>query len=278
MNTAKVFNVEILDINSDHVKKGKSVICLEQNGFLLCKKGRITLIMDETSYEVKPGDLYIYPAFSQTYIHSVSDNFAGIIGRADFDFVLSSLDSIADTQTHVYIRFHPLNSLKESQYECIIKLIERIQQREKIQTSLKTQVIGALVQAFCYEVIDAYITNYKEQIQSKKQTRKDKVFQNFLLSLHQNFRTHRDVAFYAEQQSLTPRYFSTLIHSLSGKSPLQWIVLFVITEAKHLLSNPKASVKEVADKLNFTDQSFFGRYFKQYAGYAPSKYKSLFGK
>lgn len=278
MNTAKVFNVEILDINSDHVKKGKSVICLEQNGFLLCKKGRITLIMDETSYEVKPGDLYIYPAFSQTYIHSVSDNFAGIIGRADFDFVLSSLDSIADTQTHVYIRFHPLNSLKESQYECIIKLIERIQQREKIQTSLKTQVIGALVQAFCYEVIDAYITNYKEQIQSKKQTRKDKIFQNFLLSLHQNFRTHRDVAFYAEQQSLTPRYFSTLIHSLSGKSPLQWIVLFVITEAKHLLSNPKASVKEVADKLNFTDQSFFGRYFKQYAGYAPSKYKSLFGK
>ena len=278
MNTAKVFNVEILDINSDHVKKGKSVICLEQNGFLLCKKGRITLIMDETSYEVKPGDLYIYPAFSQTYIHSVSDNFTGIIGRADFDFVLSSLDSIADTQTHVYIRFHPLNSLKESQYECIIKLIERIQQREKIQTSLKTQVIGALVQAFCYEVIDAYITNYKEQIQSKKQTRKDKIFQNFLLSLHQNFRTHRDVAFYAEQQSLTPRYFSTLIHSLSGKSPLQWIVLFVITEAKHLLSNPKASVKEVADKLNFTDQSFFGRYFKQYAGYAPSKYKSLFGK
>lgn len=278
MNTAKVFNVEILDINSDHVKKGKSVICLEQNGFLLCKKGRITLIMDETYYEVKPGDLYIYPAFSQTYIHSVSDNFAGIIGRADFDFVLSSLDSIADTQTHVYIRFHPLNSLKESQYECIIKLIERIQQREKIQTSLKTQVIGALVQAFCYEVIDAYITNYKEQIQSKKQTRKDKIFQNFLLSLHQNFRTHRDVAFYAEQQSLTPRYFSTLIHSLSGKSPLQWIVLFVITEAKHLLSNPKASVKEVADKLNFTDQSFFGRYFKQYAGYAPSKYKSLFGK
>ena len=278
MNTAKVFNVEILDINSDHVKKGKSVICLEQNGFLLCKKGRITLIMDETSYEVKPGDLYIYPAFSQTYIHSVSDNFTGIIGRADFDFVLSSLDSIADTQTHVYIRFHPLNSLKESQYECIIKLIERIQQREKIQTSLKTQVIGALVQAFCYEVIDAYITNYKEQIQSKKQTRKDKIFQNFLLSLHQNFRTHRDVAFYAEQQSLTPRYFSTLIHSLSGKSPLQWIVLFVITEAKHVLSNPKASVKEVADKLNFTDQSFFGRYFKQYAGYAPSKYKSLFGK
>ena len=278
MNTIEVANVEILDINSDDVKRKKTVICLEQNGFLLCKQGYIALIMDEHLYKIQSGNLYVYPAFSQTYIHSVSDDFQGVIGRADFDFVLSSLDSIADTQCHVYIRFHPLISLNDIQYECITGLIREIQKRKEIQTCLKTQVIGALIQAFCYEVIDAYITNYKEELQSKKQTRKDKVFQSFLVSLHQNFLQHRDVKFYAEQQHLTPRYFSTLIHGISGRSPLEWIILFVITEAKRLLSNPKSSIKEVADKLNFTDKSFFGSYFKQYAGYAPSKYRSLFIK
>lgn len=278
MDATKVFDVEILDINSDNVRKHNSVICLEQNGFLLCRRGYIALTMDEHLYEVHSGDLYVYPAFSQTKIHSVSDDFYGIIGKADFDFVLSSLDSIADTQSHVYIRFHPLVSLNTIQYECVEKLIRGIQKRKEIQTCLKTQVIGALIQAFCYEVIDIYITNYKEEVQSKKQTRKDKIFQNFLVSLHQNFREHRDVKFYAEQQCLTPRYFSTLIHNISGKSPLEWIVLFVITEAKRLLANPEISIKEVADKLNFTDQSFFGRYFKQYAGCAPSRYKSLFIK
>lgn len=275
MNTLEVSNVEILNINSENVKKQNSVICLEQNGFLLCKRGSIALVMDEHLYKIKEGDLYIYPAFSQTYVHSFSDDLQGVIGKADFDFVLSSLDSIADTQSHVYIRFHPLVSLTPTQSQCIEKLIEAIRYRETIQTSLKPQIVSALVQSFCYEVIDAYITNSKKQVQSKKQTRKDKIFQNFLVALHHNFHLHRDVRFYAAQQHLTPRYFSTLIHEASGKTPLQWITLFVITEAKRLLSNPTISVKEVADKLNFTEQSFFGRYFKQYAGCSPSEYKFL---
>jgi transcriptional regulator len=275
MNTLEVSNVEILHIHSEDVKKRNSVVCLEQNGFLLCKRGTISLVMDEHVYNVQEGDLYIYPAFSQTYIHSFSDDLEGIVGRADFDFVLSTLDSIADTQSHVYIRFHPLVSLTPTQAQSIERLIEAIRCRETIQTCLKPQIVSALVQAFCYEVIDAYITNSKEEVQSKKQTRKDKIFQNFLVALHHNFHLHRDVQFYATQQHLTRRYFSTLIHEVSGKTPLQWITLFVITEAKRLLSNPKISVKEVADKLNFTEQSFFGRYFKQYAGCSPSEYKYL---
>lgn len=274
MSTIEASNVEIIDIDSDNVKRQNSVICLEQNGFLLCKQGSISLVMDEHLYNVRKGDLYVYPAFSQTYIHSVSDDLKGVVGKADFDFVLSSLDSIADTQSHVYIRFHPLVSLTSVQYQCIEKLIEGIRSRDGIHTNLRTQIVSALVQAFCYEVIDAYITNSK-QIQSKKQTRKDKIFQNFLVALHRNFHIHRDVRFYAELQHLTPRYFSTLVHEVSGKTPLQWIVLFVITEAKHLLSNPKMSIKEVADKLSFSEQSFFGRYFKQYAGCSPSEYRYL---
>ena len=275
MNTIEVSNVEILNINSDNVKRHNSVICLEQNGFLLCKRGKISLIMDEHPYNIQEGDLYIYPAFSQTYIHSFSDDLQGVVGRADFDFVLSSLDSIADTQSHVYIRFHPLVSLTPTQFQCIENLIEGIRNRKEICTRLNPQIVSALVQALCYEVIDAYITNSQEQVQSKKQTRKDKIFQNFLVALHQNFRMHRDVKFYAKLQHLTPRYFSTLVHEVSGKTPTQWISLFVITEAKQLLSNPKTSIKEVANKLNFTEQSFFRRYFKQYTGYSPSEYRTL---
>ena len=49
--------------------------------------------------------------------------------------------------------------------------------------------------------------------------------------------------------------------------------MFVITEAKRLLLNPKNSIKEVSVQLNFTEQSFFGRYFKQHVGCSPSEYK-----
>lgn len=273
MNTIGVSDVDIMDITSSDAKRQDSAICLEQNGFLLCKRGNISLMMDDHTYHVHEGDLYIYPAFSQTYIRGFSEDLQGVVGKADFDFVLSSLDSIADTQSHVYIRFHPLVSLTPLQYRCIDRLIEGIRNRKEISTRLGEQVVSALVQAFCYEVIDAYISNCKDVIQSKKQTRKDKIFQNFLISLHKGFRMYRDVGYYAAQQSLTPRYFTTLVHGVSGKTPSQWISLFVISEAKRLLSNPKNSIKEVAVQLNFTEQSFFGRYFKQHVGCSPSEYK-----
>ena len=44
---------------------------------------------------------------------------------------------------------------------------------------------------------------------------------------------------------------------------------YVITEAKYLLDNTDLSIKEIATKLNFPTQSFFGKYFKQYVGISP---------
>lgn len=272
MNTLKDSNIELFDINSKNIRLRNPFSYLNQNGFILCKKGKISLVMDERLHEVQKGDLYIYPAFSQTQVHSVSDDLQGVAGTADFNFVLSSLNSISNTQSHIYIRFHPVVSLTAEQYKRIEGIIRLVRNRKATHTNLKTQVISTLVQAFCYEVIDAYITN--KSILPMKQTHKDKTFQNFLVSLYQNFHTHRNVRFYAEQQNLTPRYFTTLIHKISGKTPLQWISLFVIIEAKRLLSNPKTSIKEIANTLHFTDQSFFGRYFKLYAGCSPSEYKN----
>lgn len=272
MNAAGTPNIELFDIDSGNVNIRGTVGYVEQNGFLLCKRGSISLMMDEHTYNVRAGDLYIYPAFTHTQIKSFSDDLQGVAGKADFDFVLSSLDSIADTQSHIYIRFHPLVSLTAEQYCRVGEIIECMRNRKDLRTRLSKQVLSALVQAFCYEVIDAYIAN--TPVQTIKQTRKDKVFQNFLVALYNNFRIRRDVRYYAEQQNLTPRYFTTLIHEVSGKTPSHWISMSVIIEAKRLLSNPNISIKEVAHRLNFSEQTFFGRYFRLYAGCSPSEYRS----
>lgn len=272
MNTIEDSNIELFDIDSENVRQKNPFSYLNQNGFLLCKRGRISLVMDERQYDMEEGDLYIYPAFTQTQVLRVSDDLQGVAGRADFNFILSSLDSLFDTQSHIYIRFHPLVSLTAEQLQRIEEIIGFVRRRNDIHTELGRHIVSSLVRAFCYEVIDAYIAN--KAMQPATQTRKDKTFQNFLVSLYQNFHIHREVQFYAREQNLTPRYFTTLIRKVSGKTPSQWITTFVIIEAKRLLSNPKISVKETSSRLHFTDQSFFGRYFKSYAGCSPSEYKN----
>jgi AraC-like DNA-binding protein len=48
----------------------------------------------------------------------------------------------------------------------------------------------------------------------------------------------------------------------------------LLTEAKILLRKPDATVKQVADELNFGDQSSFGKFFKKHTGLTPVEYKN----
>ena len=106
-------------------------------------------------------------------------------------------------------------------------------------------------------------TFFNHPIQPLKQDRKDRIFQSFIFSLSQNFRTHHSVSFYAAEQCLTPRYFSTIIREKSGRNALQWIMMFIIAEAKKLLSDPDPSIKEIAETLGFSNQSLLRPLFQK---------------
>ena len=114
-------------------------------------------------------------------------------------------------------------------------------------------MLSSLGKALCCEIAEAYFFNHP--IQPLKQDRKDRIFQSFIFSLSQNFRTHHSVSFYAAEQCLTPRYFSTIVREKSGRNALQWIMMFIIAEAKKLLSDPDPSIKEIAETLGFSTTS-----------------------
>ena len=269
---AEESRVEIVEIDSAKVRGFNERVRLEKHGFILCRRGSLRVSLDDNSYTLNQDDMYIYPAFSWTSIEAVSADFEGIAGIADFDYVIQSLDVISNSESQVYLRFNPVVSLSDEQRERIESVIAYAARRTECHTPLYEYVIDSLVRVFCFEVIDAFLTN--KPMPMAKQSRKDKIFQQFMTDLYRNFRHHRDVTYYAELQNLTPRYFTTLIHRISGKTAIEWISMFVIVEAKHLLANPKMSIKEIAYRMNFSEQSFFGRYFKQYAGCSPSDYRN----
>lgn len=55
---------------------------------------------------------------------------------------------------------------------------------------------------------------------------------------------------------------------------MQWIETFTILQAQHSFRLTKLSIKEIAYKLHFPDQSVFGRYFKKHCGVSPSEYRN----
>ncbi|MBQ2297918.1 MAG: AraC family transcriptional regulator, partial [Bacteroidaceae bacterium] len=86
---------------------------------------------------------------------------------------------------------------------------------------------------------------------------------------------NRSITFYADKLCISPKYLSSVVHSVSGKYATDWINQCVILEAKNMLKKEGASIKDVSNYLNFANQSFFAKYFKQHTGYTPKEYKAL---
>mgnify|MGYP000824827802 FL=1 len=140
------------------------------------------------------------------------------------------------------------------------------------QKIINRELVTATGEVLCYEILSIYFARHPQQPQHKD--RKNHVLQNFMVSLYQNHRTEREVTYYAQEQYLTPRYFSAIIKEKSGISALQWIIRMVIADAKQMLRSSDLSIKEIASELNFSTQSFFGKYFKRHVGMGPLEYRN----
>ena len=115
--------------------------------------------------------------------------------------------------------------------------------------------------------------NQREQPGEMKQGRCEVLFDEFMSLLQQYNKRERNVSFYAKQLNITPKYLSSVVKEVSGKTAARWIDESVILEAKALLKYSGMSIQEIAYHLNFSTQSFFGKYFKQHTGTSPSRYK-----
>lgn len=133
-------------------------------------------------------------------------------------------------------------------------------------------VVQSLLQAFCLEVLDIYFNC--APVEEQPQDCEERIFNRFFMSVFRNCERERTVSYYANEQSLSPNYLSSVIKSHSDRTAMQWIETLTILKAKHSLRFTKLTIKEIAYKMHFPDQSVFGRYFKKHCGMSPSDYRN----
>ena len=107
-----------------------------------------------------------------------------------------------------------------------------------------------------------------------KSSRQEMLHSKFIDLLSRNFRTEREVKFYAEKLCVTPKYLSQVVSGLTGRTPSDYIEEFVVMESKALLNSTPMTIQQVSDELHFPSQSFFGKYFKRIVGMSPKEYRA----
>ena len=122
-------------------------------------------------------------------------------------------------------------------------------------------------------LITKRLRDEEEKGENVASTRHKRMYEQFIELVEKHHHNERYMDFYADKLCITSKYLSKIIKSVSGFSAPEIIDKYVILEAQHLLRHTDLSVKEIADQLNFPNESFFYKYFKKHTGYTPNAYR-----
>jgi AraC family transcriptional activator of pobA len=82
------------------------------------------------------------------------------------------------------------------------------------------------------------------------------------------------VASLAEKMHISPRYLTDMLKVETGKTALELIHLFLIGEAKNMLTEGELNISEISSLLGFENPTYFSRLFKKEVGSTPNKFKA----
>ena len=273
-----------IDGSMDNILNAElSPVQMDNVGVCLMLAGSADITLDGNYYHIESKSLVMYFPNSFLHILGYSPDMRAVLLGGDVEDVMQVLDKVTDTDNVLLIRSNPTIAVTDAELESLMLYIRLYMENSKRMSSddvRKNRRLfhvcriqnNSLYNCFALEVIKIFAGR---TLQNKDiPDRKDEIFGKFITMMCANYREQHEVAYYAESQYLSCRYFSSIVKMTSGKTPMQWITMMLLAEAKNLLLHSSLLIKEISDRLNFPNQSYFGKWFKKQTGVSPQDFKS----
>ncbi len=257
--------VEQLPQNNFPVQAGMSIV-------LFCMEGEIHIRISLKEYVLRPNMFCVIITGMIFEVLSISYDFRGFMIATRTNFM-----PVTEKTTQVMSFYKSLQNR-----HCYTFAEKEVAEFVRVYRSAKATLqdadhpfripmLQSYVQILYYRMLP--IVTKEEESQSKySHTRQEEIFQRFIGEVEKHYRKERSVKFYADLLCISPKYLSTVIYKISQQLAGEWIDAYVILEAKTLLKSGKLTIQQISEQLNFSNQSFFGKFFKRCAGMSPKDY------
>lgn len=258
-----IFSPENTPDIPQRISKGVIILCLE---------GRAKITVNFEGCEVdKYMQVFVLP-HSIVTIKDKSDDFemqcfffsASMMDEACFRIESELFAFLVDN--YVY-KFSPEQFWQK---KGILKLIRDIY--EDKENKFRDAMAINYLQNYFLDTLDK-VYHHLANKEAKEAGRKNILFKKFVRSVHKNYMHTRDVSFYANELNISTRYLSAITQTVDNSTAKAFIDNCFIQEIKLLLLHSELSIQEIADRLNVTDQSNLGRFFKSKTGLSPSEFR-----
>lgn len=284
------YNGEIMMVNNTLLNEKERVESLNAFRFdLLCcvlvTEGELTLGLDKKEYNVKKNSLIFIAPFtiiSKTTLSEDGRFFILISKKAFIErlFMHQTQLPLSPSESLSLISSHSIIDLSEEQMIAINKRFKSIYYYLKEDRGrLQEQFISSSFYMLMLELIYLGLKKggiEKEDEKSKKigEGRKAGILRNFFALLNEFYMQEHSPIFYANRLFISVQYLSLILKDKTNQNASEWIANFLILKAKMLLKDPSLTIAQIAEQLNFSDQSSFGKFFKKHTGFSPKQYSN----
>lgn len=249
---------------------------------IYCLQGHVKLSVNLSEYDLRSGMVFLNHPGNIMRVNQLVET-----GNEDLRYVcvLMSKDFVNNLMVDINriltqdlsLMDNPTLLLNDAQIAMLKEHVHLMINLVQSDSTLKLESLRSVLSSLFYYVAGAWALRDEVTKSSTKNAvsgRSKTVFDQFIKLVNENFVMYRNVGFYADRLSLTPKYLSRIIKEASGRSAPEWIDDYVILEAKNLLKYSGLAIKEIVYKLNFPSQSVFYKFFKARTGMTPTEYKN----
>lgn len=241
--------------------------------FLLCIRGTCTLTIHLTRYNLKTDSIAIIAPNMFFQVNEQSPDCRFIFVGYSKELVHGSTLFSQTIEYTPYIFEHPVVDLNKKVsnlfYDYFMMLIHILNLTHKETSQQQIHLSYTQILMFLNNVYKDY-----KSITQVRYNRNQEIAKELVRIVVQNYKTERNISFYAEKMHLSPQHLSTTIKKITGKTLTDIISSFIIHDAQAKLRSTEMTIQEIAYSLNFPDISFFGKYFKRYTGMSPKQYRN----
>ena len=253
-----------------------SSIYMRSTMFILVLSGKATIEINFKTDTVDLG-MIILLSFGHFFkVHQLSSDFTCEILYISEEYIdkMYSTDLVYK-RVKYGVKMHqtPLLHLQPSEYILLLQRITFIRDLINDISHLYYQEITLSGLNFFFLDL-MQIIEKGDHDKNVKISRDQYIFKQFLELLVVSYKSYHQVEFYADKLHITTHYLAMIVRRVSGQSVSNLISQLLYTEAKLMLQQPNLLIQQIAEELNFADQSSFGKFFKRFSGYSPKQFRN----
>jgi len=238
---------------------------------ILVRRGEMTFSDGHRTFTAERDDLVIWQMANNIQQVEYSEDFeADVLVVAPQFLAHYNPEMVWAAKGFVFIRSCPVFHLDGESLRLMEDDLALFRRRLASPTPFQGEVLGRVLQLFLFDLWTVYRDGLSRQPASSTAAR---LFLRFLTTVQESVRTRREVAFYADQLCVTPKYLSQVCREVSGIGASQWIGFYATYELVSLLDDNAKTLAEVADLMEFSSPAALSAFTKKLLGVSPSEYR-----